>query len=173
MKLFYNIGSMDILRNFSYILLMFFFILMIGSILRIKKVFDNYNYLIRDINVLDNINELSNEEFIKWAKQLALNNNNEIIKKISHDIYLAKSKVGLNIVYITRQYQLLDKLDMQKLYGAAVINAANDILVITTANIDKGFYEYAQEKKIKIDKFDKKDFKIGYNDFILNQNYNV
>ncbi|MGL4991739.1 MAG: hypothetical protein ACRC57_11360 [Sarcina sp.] len=173
MKLFYNIGNMDILRDFRFLLLMFLFILMIGFILRVKKALNNYNYLISDISVLDNINELSSEEFVKWAKQLALNNGNEIIRKISHDIYLAKSKVGLNIVYITRTYQILDKIDMQKLYGAAVINGANDILVITTAMIDKSFYEYAQEKKVKIDKFDKSDFKIGYNDFVLNQNYDI
>lgn len=169
MEILYRLGNASIFRNLRYVLIIFLVILALALIFKIKKIIDNYNYINREISVLENIESLTQEEFIEWNYEFLLSKGICINEKISKDLYVANSEEGKKLIYITRDYSILDKIDAKKMYGFSLAMSCNNIVIVTTSNIDKSFLIFANNKNLKLDKFERSDFKISYKDFIMAQ----
>ncbi|MGL5067177.1 MAG: hypothetical protein ACRC6T_05010 [Sarcina sp.] len=169
MDILYNIGSLDIFRNLRILLFIIGIGMCIVGVFKLKKIISNYNYINRDITMLENLENLSDEEFILWIQEYLEKKNYYNFSHIEDEFYNVVISEKKKLVFIDRKYNILDKIEGKYIHGYCTLNDYNDILVITTSKVDKGFYRVLNENKIKFESFSREDFNRSYKDFVFNE----
>ncbi|WP_297518878.1 hypothetical protein [uncultured Clostridium sp.] len=169
MEVLYNIGSMDIFKNLRILLLVIAVSMSIIALLKLKKIISNYNYINRKITMLENLKHLSEEEFISWIEEYLLKKGYCNFKYLEDEFYLVEKYEKEKLVFIDRKFNILDKVEAKYIHGYTILNSINEILVVTTSNIDNSFYQILIENKINYESFSKTDFQKGYKDFVVNE----
>lgn len=173
MESLYRLGSINMFRNLRFIVIMFGVILGIALILKIKKTIDNYNYINRDISVLESLENLSKEEFLEWVYEYLESKEYKIVDVLDDESVILNSNGIKTLGYITRDYNILDKVDAKKIYGFSIYENCKDIILVTTGNIDKSFSEFTYNNGLNIIYFTKKDFEKGYKEFVIQESNSI
>lgn len=169
MNILYNIGSMDIFRNLRILLLIISILMLITAIFKFRKIISNYNYINRDISMLENLKKLSDEEFISWVDEYLNGRGYYDMQCLEEEFYTVSDGVKKKLVFIERKYNIIDKVEAKYVAGYSFINNFDEVIIVTTGEIDKSFYKILQESNLIVKTFSKADFNKGYRDFILNE----
>ncbi|MGL4451660.1 MAG: hypothetical protein ACRCTZ_10760 [Sarcina sp.] len=167
MGVLYNIGSMDIFRNLRILLLVISLIMSLTAILKLKKIISNYNYINREISMLENLSNLSDVEFISWVEEYLVSKGYYNLKHLEDEFYIVNDGVKNNLVFIDRKYNILDKVEAKYIAGYSYTNNFDAVIIITMGEIDTSFYKILNNKNLLHKSFSKEDFKRGYKEFIV------
>lgn len=169
MDILYNIGSMDIFRNLKIILCIISALMIISAILKLKAIISNYNYINREISMLENLKKLSDEEFISWLEDFLENKGYYNLTHFEDQFYTINDGIEKKLVFIDRKYNILDKSEGKYILGYSYINGFEDVIVITTGKLDKSFYDILDKNNLNYKFFSKNDFERSYREFVLDE----
>ena len=169
MDILYNIGNMDIFRNLRFLLLIISVIMTISAAFKLKGIISNYNYINREVSMLENLKNLSDKEFISWLEDFLESKGYYNLTHLEEEFYTISDGVKKNLVFIDRKYNILDRVEGKYILGYSHINDFEDVIVITTAKLDKSFYNILDKNNLNYKLFSKSDFDKSYREFVLDE----
>ena len=169
MEILYNIGNMDIFRNLRFLLLIISTVMTISAAFKLKRIISNYNYINREVSMLENLKNLSDKEFISWLEDFLESKGYYNLTYLEEEFYTISDGIKENLVFIDRKYNILDKVEGKYILGYSHINSFGDAIVITTGKLDKSFYNVLDKNNLNYKVFSKSDFERSYREFVLDE----
>lgn len=166
MSVLYELGTIDVFKNLRIILLVILIIGSISCILKIKSIIANYNYINKDMTILENLQQLSDAEFICWTSQYILKKGFDDLKQINNEASTAIKKGEKAIIIFNKKYSMLDINDAKYYYGYCLKQKSDLLVIVTTAKVDKYFYEFLNFIGIKYQILGRNEFNRSYRSFI-------
>lgn len=166
MSILYELGSIDIFKNLRVIFLVVLAIATISCILKLKKIIENYNYINKDLTILENLQELSENEFSSWGGEYLLKKGFENLKRKDNEISICNKDNKKAIIMFNKKYSMLDINDAKYYYGYYLKEQSDLLVIMTTAKIDKYFYEFLNSIEINYLILGRNEFNKSYKKFI-------
>ncbi|MGL5634767.1 MAG: hypothetical protein ACRDDL_06885 [Sarcina sp.] len=170
MDFYYNLGGIDIFRNLKIIMLLILVICFIKIIFNIKSIYSNLNSDIK-VTVLDNLINMSTEDFNLWINEYLESREYKIIEKFNEDLVKLYRDEKEILCLITRKYSYIDLNDAKYLYGMAKILSIKTVKIITTGEVKSEVTSYLDSRGINVIIESKKELDITYDKLINNTSY--
>lgn len=169
MDVLYGIGSLDLFRNLKVILSIISIIISVSAILKLKRIISNYNYINREVSMLENLKKLSYKEFISWLEDFLSNRGYFNLTLLEDKFYIASNAGKKSLVFIDREISILDEFEGKYILGYLYANNFDEVVVITTGKIHKSFYNIISRNNLKYKFFSKNNFECSYKEFIFDE----
>ena len=166
MNLLYDIGKVDIFMNLKILLIIIICINLISSGIKLYKIIDNYNYINRDLSILENLKTLSDGEFLDWSEEYLFKKGFNNFQKLGKNISIAYKGSEKYLVVFSNDEFILESSEAKYYIGYCIFKDCSNLIVVSISNIDRSFYNVLDESDIGYIIFDKNEFNKSYREFI-------